>query len=152
MRKYLPLLLLIVLTGCSNPSEVALMGQWAGGFKADDPKTDIYKFEGYIQLYARSQYKMHLDTPHQGYDVVGTWKKEGNRLTMSVGKITYQSPTEQDQEIFHWKVAKQVDIQKAYGKAFVLQLDASGKTLTGQSMTIGGVEGQHVFQKRLLNQ
>lgn len=155
MKRLLALcaLALIALAGCGDQKSIALMGQWPGEFVNDSPKVDVdQKFRGFLQLYAADRYKIRMESANQSFEIEGKWKREEKALTLSVGEVRLNNPSELNQEIYKLQIVSPDAIRTAFGKEFALRLSPDGKELRGLTVKLGSESGAFAFFKRAQRQ
>jgi hypothetical protein len=142
------LLALLVLGGCSKV-DVETVGQWVGGFVPEtEDAPEHVRLRGFLQLYARKNFKLELGGPDQRIFVEGTWEQEGKRITLRSGEVSFENPTEEDRVALKLDIVDSDEARAVYGKPLVLDLNEDKSKLTGQEMELGGHEGVHVFEHR----
>lgn len=140
----LALLLLLCLAGCANREKVLAMGHWTGGFYSD--KAEVLR--GYLQLYGTGdKFKLRLANKNQGMSFDGTWTLEKKRITLRISSIDFENPTQETQKSLGLLLIEPEAVRAAYGKPIVLDLDEGGRALKGLTMSIGKIQGSHLFTK-----
>lgn len=148
MKRALLLLPLLAL-GCGPKPNDAYLGQWYGSFVFDQAKPGAEgPLVGYVQLYARENFWLHLENKFQGWDVRGKWKVAGGRMELTPTKFEYQTPSELDQAAYSYKAIPQSEIRGLYGAKFFLKILDGGKELDGLESKLGGEVGRHAFTRR----
>jgi hypothetical protein len=144
MKRTGPFLLLLLLAGCANREKVLAMGHWTGGFYAD--KAEVLR--GYLQLYGTGdKFKMRLANKDQGMNFDGTWTLSKKRITLKIGSIDFENPTQETQKSLGLRLIDPEAVRSAYAKSIVLDLSEDGRALTGLTMSIGKQQGSHMFTK-----
>ena len=138
------LLFLITLTGCANRDKVIAMGHWTGGFYSD--KAEVLR--GYLQLYGTGdKFKMRLANKDQGMNFDGTWTLTKKRITLKISSIDFENPTQETQKSLGLMLIEPESVRSAYAKSIVLDLAEDGRALKGLTMSIGRLQGSHLFTK-----
>lgn len=134
----------MLLFGCADRNRVMALGHWTGGFYTDRAEA----LRGYLHLYQTGdKFKLELANRVQGATLGGTWKLDKRRITLTITTIEFDNPTTEDQKSLGLNVVSPDSIRSAYANHVVLDLDPSGTTLTGLTMSIGPLKGRHQFTK-----
>jgi len=143
------LLLLVFLAGCSKV-DIALPGNWQGGFVSDVQDSDRKKaanLKGFVQLYARKNFKMELENGRQTISFKGNWEQSGQQITLKFDDVEFDNPSEEDIAVLKLKVLNADRARDDYKRSMTFTLSPDKRTLTGLEMELDGVLGRHIFTK-----
>ncbi len=147
-----PLILLALcasLVGCSKV-DLDVVGQWTGGFVPDaatPANLKVAGLRGYLQLYARKNFKIELTTPNQTLRLEGTWVQEEKRITLTTTKYQFENPSEEDQALRKLQIVTADEARRVYGKPLILDLNKDKTVLEGLDLSLKGISGKHLFRK-----
>jgi hypothetical protein len=147
--KQIALLVLVLVAGCSKV-DVAIPGNWQGGFVTAEKDSDRKKaanLKGFVQLYARKNFKMELENGRQTISFKGTWDQVGQQITLKFDDVEFDNPSEEDIEVLKLKVLNADKARDDYKRSMTLTVSPDKRTLTGLEMELDGVLGRHVFKK-----
>ncbi len=150
MRFAVIALVLLTLVGCGPKPEMALYGNWEGGFSETGKSEPQVK--GYLQLYATGhRFKLHLGNADQSYDVAGMWRLNERQVLLAIKDINFAGLTKQEAEERRKPYMDPAEIRTDYGHQLILNLSSDKKSLAGLPMKIAGNEGAHAFEKVALS-
>lgn len=135
----------LLLAGCSKV-DLDVVGQWRGGYVPDE-KTPVAEFKGFVQLYARGNFKLEMATDNQRVVSEGSWKQEKDRITLSTTGVDIQNPPDEDVKVLKIPILDADAIRETLGRPLVLVLREEKKRLEGLDLRIDDVPGRLEFRK-----
>lgn len=150
MKRLLPLLVLapaVFLAGCGPDVKMPFYGMWVGTFEPFDKGKVDGTVKAFVQLFAGDKFKLHVDAPHQKWDVIGTWSMEKNRITLKCRELQAEIPDELDQKTFGFTAITKESLLEAYKKPIILKVAADGKSMTAVESVIDKVDGRYEFRR-----
>jgi hypothetical protein len=144
MKRILLLAPLLLLLGCVDKDRAPVLGHWTGGFYTD--KAEVMR--GYVQLYQTGdKFKMQLANPDQTMNFEGTWSIVKKHIELRVADIKFENPSAEVQKALKLRIFGPEQVRSAYAKPIVLNIKSEGTELNGLTMTLGDIQGKHVFRK-----
>lgn len=140
----------------SNKDLVRYTGRWKGEFavesitKGEDTEEarTRNRLGGYLQVYLTGhKYKIHLEGLQQGIDIEGTWKAQGDRLTLTPKAITIDDQGGAEKRDPNKPYIANESVMEAYNRPMTLSQSSDKKKFQGLKMTIGDLLGEHRFVK-----
>jgi hypothetical protein len=142
--RWLWLLVVLALAGCTDKERTPVMGHWTGGFYTDEAEA----LRGYLQLYRTGdKFKLRLASKVQELNMQGTWTMAKGRIELRVGDIEFDNPSEATQKAMGIRVMDSEKVRNAYAKPLILDVSSDQKTLQGLTMTLDNLQGSHRFVK-----
>jgi hypothetical protein len=144
MKRILLLAPFLLLVGCVDKDRAPVLGTWTGGFYTDQAEV----LRGYLQLYKTGdKFKMHLNNKDQEMNIDGTWTIAKKRIELHVSDIKFENPAEEVQKALKLRIFPSEQVRTAYAKPIILNIKLDENELNGLTMTLGDIQGKHVFKK-----
>ena len=156
MRKTLPVALGLALAGCHSQAGIPYYGKYEGGFivhtvpGVNSVDKASWSLKGYLQLLAfKDQFNIHLEGRQQIIDVKGNWRLEPRQITLQVTSIKFDDGGGAEKRNPNLPYIPAEDFKAAYAKEITLRIgkDKDRVTLTGPTLSMGSILGQHEFLK-----
>lgn len=150
------LLPVVALVGCGDQKTMPFLGQWNGAFDVEkvvngpDSEKDRkrHTLRGYVKIVLnKKSYQMKLEGEQQTVDIKGKWKYNGKQLFLEPDDVKIGPDGSQEDLNPNRKSVPAEDLYVGYGKNLTFRINDDGRSLTGLTTTIAGLEGTHRFKK-----
>jgi hypothetical protein len=136
---------MLLAAGCSKV-DIDVVGQWQGGYLPDQANA-VAEFKGFVQLYARGNFKLEMATDRQRVVSEGTWKQDEDRITLFTTGLDIQNPPDEDVKVLKIPILDADAIRETLGRPLVLVLKDDKKRLQGLDLRLDDVPGRLEFRK-----